>query len=151
VNPSKKTMPDIERTENAPAGDGGLPGRPLSGHVALRRLLPRRRRGGGHGVSSVRPDVGAAAVIDPEVRRRYSLMASEWARDLLAAGYFVALDSETTGLGKDAQFVELAIVEHDGSPEGRALFNLRIRPSCSGTPAFWQSPTNAPSAPTATP
>jgi DNA polymerase-3 subunit epsilon len=69
-------------------------------------------------------------VIDPKVCRRYSLMASEWARDLLAAGSFVTLDSETTGLGKDAQYVVLAIVEHDGSPDGRALLNLRIRPSC---------------------
>jgi len=72
----------------------------------------------------------AEPAIEPEVCARYSWMATEWARELLEEGRFLTLDSETTGLSKDAQFVELAIVEHDGSPEGRVLLNLRIRPSC---------------------
>ncbi len=70
-----------------------------------------------------------------EVRRRYSLMASEWAGALLDAGDFVTLDSETTGLGRAGghdrvpQFVELAVVEHDGTPEGRPLLCARVRPT----------------------
>ena len=57
-------------------------------------------------------------------------MATEWARGLLEEGGFVALDSETAGLARDAQFVEFALVEYDGTREGRALLVLRIRPTC---------------------
>lgn len=73
--------------------------------------------------------------MDAAVRHRYSLMASDWARNLLEAGDFVTLDSETTGLGRGEsatsvpQFVELAVVEHDGTPDGRALLCARVRPT----------------------
>lgn len=69
-------------------------------------------------------------MVDNETRRRYSQMASEWARRLLGERSFVTLDSETTGLSKEAQFVEIAVVEPDGTPDGRALLNLRVQPSC---------------------
>lgn len=76
-----------------------------------------------------------------EVRRRYSLMASRWAEALFEAGDFVTFDSETTGLGRGSageppapQFVEVAVVEHDGTPDGRALFCARVRPSIAVEP-----------------
>ncbi len=77
----------------------------------------------------------AGVEMDEEVRHRYSLMASGWAKNLLAAGDFVTLDSETTGLGRGEgggsvpQFVELAVVEHDGTPDGRVLLCARVRPT----------------------
>lgn len=49
--------------------------------------------------------------------------ACQWARDLLAATDWVILDSETTGL-HDAEFVQLAIVDHTGA----VLFDSLIKP-----------------------
>lgn len=49
--------------------------------------------------------------------------AVQWARDLLAADDWVILDSETTGLN-DAEFVQLAIIDHTGA----VLFDSLIKP-----------------------
>ena len=62
-------------------------------------------------------------------------MAVDWAQRLLNEPGWVALDSETTGLGRAGsrdtvpQFIELAIVEYDGSPDGNVLMDTRLRPS----------------------
>lgn len=74
--------------------------------------------------------------MDHGVRHRYSEMASGWARALFEAGDFVTLDSETTGLGRGKrggapvpQFVEVAVVQYDGSARGRVLLCARVRPT----------------------
>jgi DNA polymerase-3 subunit epsilon len=44
----------------------------------------------------------------------------------LITNHFVILDTETTGLGNDAQIVEIAILDDDG----RQLLDTRVRPTC---------------------
>lgn len=51
--------------------------------------------------------------------------ASEWARKVLADPAVVFFDTETTGLGSDAEIIEAAVL----APDGRALFNGRFRPA----------------------
>ncbi len=49
--------------------------------------------------------------------------AIRWARELIAAGDFVILDSETTGL-HDAEMVQLAVID----PAGEALLDTLLKP-----------------------
>ncbi len=51
--------------------------------------------------------------------------AARWAGELLTAGEFVVLDSETTGLGDPVGFVEVAVAD----PEGNAVVDTTVRPS----------------------
>jgi len=50
--------------------------------------------------------------------------ARQWAQQLLARGDFLVLDSETTGLGGDAEIVQIAIID----PQGRTLLDTLVRP-----------------------
>lgn len=52
--------------------------------------------------------------------------AVSWARGLLEGESFCILDSETTGLSKPRDFVEVAVV----GPEGEVLFDSLVRPMC---------------------
>jgi len=52
--------------------------------------------------------------------------ASKWARMALDSHRTIVLDTETTGLGGDAQIVEIAIV----STQGETLLNTLVRPTC---------------------
>lgn len=48
-----------------------------------------------------------------------------WAARLMAHKHFIVLDTETTGLGSDAEIVEIAIV----APDGAVLMNQLIKPT----------------------
>lgn len=52
--------------------------------------------------------------------------SAAWARELLGGGEFCVLDSETTGLSKPRDFVEVAVVD----PDGEILCDTLVRPSC---------------------
>jgi DNA polymerase-3 subunit epsilon len=51
--------------------------------------------------------------------------AVQWAKTLLASGDVLFLDTETTGLGKQAEIVDLSIVAADGT----VLLNQLVRPA----------------------
>lgn len=57
---------------------------------------------------------------NPEHRRQ----ARRWAQDLMKRGFYV-LDTETTGLGKDDEIVQIAIVDQDG----KTALNELIKPT----------------------
>ncbi len=57
---------------------------------------------------------------NPEDRRQ----ARRWAQDLMKRGFYV-LDTETTGLGKDDEIVQIAIVDQDG----KRVLNELIKPT----------------------
>lgn len=48
-----------------------------------------------------------------------------WSRELLAASDWVVLDTETTGLGDDAEIIQLGILR----PDGALLFDAVLRPA----------------------
>ena len=50
-------------------------------------------------------------------------IVSMWARELLDSNALI-LDSETTGLGSDAEIIELGVLDM----QGRVIFNSRLRP-----------------------
>ncbi len=56
--------------------------------------------------------------------RRDALAASEWARALLGRTDFVIFDTESTGLGIDAEIVQVGVL----SPDGRPLLDTHIKP-----------------------
>ena len=58
----------------------------------------------------------------PHAARR---AARAWAADLLRSSGWLVLDTETTGLGRDAELVLVAVVH----PSGQALFDACVRPS----------------------
>lgn len=51
--------------------------------------------------------------------------ARDWARDLLSRDDWVILDTETTGVGPDAEAVQIAVV----SRHGHVLLNVLLRPT----------------------
>jgi DNA polymerase-3 subunit epsilon len=51
--------------------------------------------------------------------------AADWARTLLATGAFVILDTETTGLGVDAEICQIAIID----PTGAVLLDTLVKPT----------------------
>lgn len=51
-------------------------------------------------------------------------LASDWARKLLARTDWVILDTETTGLGYDAEIVQIAII----TPDEQVLLNTLVKP-----------------------
>lgn len=51
--------------------------------------------------------------------------SAKWAYDLLQVGNFVILDTETTGLGNQAEIVQVALIDH----EGNELVNSLIYPT----------------------
>lgn len=61
--------------------------------------------------------------LDTEHHRGYQ-QATEWARELLASKEFVVFDSETTGLGRPCNFVEVAALGADGE----ILFESLVKP-----------------------
>lgn len=62
-------------------------------------------------------------------RAEHRVEVRQWARNLLASTDWVILDSETTGL-HDAEFVQLAIIDHAGA----VLFDSLLKPSCEIEP-----------------
>ncbi|HET7771076.1 MAG TPA: 3'-5' exonuclease [Chloroflexota bacterium] len=58
----------------------------------------------------------------PRAARR---AAREWALDLVRSGGWVVLDTETTGLGRDGEVVQVAVVH----PSGLALFDACVHPT----------------------
>ncbi len=58
---------------------------------------------------------------NPEDWRR----ARDWARDLLALEDWILLDTETTGLGPDAEIVKISVV----APDGQVLLSTHVRPT----------------------
>jgi DNA polymerase-3 subunit epsilon len=69
----------------------------------------------------------------PELARddeRAKAAAAQWAKDLLASGDFILLDTETTGLNRDGKRdepVQIAIVASDGT----VLLNTLVKPTVS--------------------
>ena len=61
-----------------------------------------------------------ARTYNPSHRRQ----AAQWARDLFTRDFFV-LDTETTGLGQDAEIVQIGIV----NAAGDAVMNQLVKPS----------------------
>jgi len=53
--------------------------------------------------------------------------ALEWALNLIQQYEFVVLDTETTGLGPEAQIVQIAVIDHRGNP----MIIQNIKPSVS--------------------
>ena len=51
--------------------------------------------------------------------------ASVWAKALLQAQSFVILDTETTGLGSNAEICQIAVIDH----EGKTLIDSLIQPT----------------------
>jgi len=51
--------------------------------------------------------------------------ARNWARDLLARQDWVILDTETTGLGSEAETVQIAVI----APDGAVLLNALVKPT----------------------
>jgi len=62
------------------------------------------------------------AVTHPSPRDRQRIY--EWARDLLRAGDFYVLDTETTGLDTRAEVVQIGLLD----AEGRVVFDSLVRP-----------------------
>lgn len=58
---------------------------------------------------------------DLEADKKY---AAEWAASLLACTDWVILDTETTGLGGDAEIVQITVVDHQGKP----LLDTLVKP-----------------------
>lgn len=54
----------------------------------------------------------------------------QWARDLLAAGNFVILDTETTGLDSWDEIIQIAVIDPDGNP----LLNELVNPIAKISP-----------------
>lgn len=52
--------------------------------------------------------------------------ASAWARDLLSRNDWLLLDTETTGLGDDAEVVQVVVVRPDGTPVFDSLFRPTV-------------------------
>jgi DNA polymerase-3 subunit epsilon len=50
---------------------------------------------------------------------------TEWARKLLASTDWCILDTETTGLGRDAEIVQIAII----APSGQVLLDTLVKPT----------------------
>lgn len=71
------------------------------------------------------------AAIDAELRAELAIHdaardeAILWARELLAADDWVILDTETTGLGDDAEIIQLGIL----APDGTVLCDQLLRPA----------------------
>lgn len=59
----------------------------------------------------------------PDDRRR----AHSWARDLVSRRDWVVLDTETTGLGPEAEAVQISVV----TPDGALVFGTLLRPAKS--------------------
>jgi DNA polymerase III subunit epsilon len=57
-------------------------------------------------------------------------VASEWAESLLARDNWCILDTETTGLGNDAQICQIAAI----APNGEKLLNELVKPTISIEP-----------------
>lgn len=57
-------------------------------------------------------------------------MAAKWAHDLIQAQNFVILDTETTGLGNQAEIVQISLIDHEGFP----LLNTLVSPTCEIEP-----------------
>lgn len=55
---------------------------------------------------------------------------TKWATDLLRREDVVVLDTETTGLGPQAEIIEIAVIALDGS----VLFESFVKPSCAIEP-----------------
>jgi len=51
--------------------------------------------------------------------------ARDWARDLLTREDWLLLDTETTGLGSDAEAIQISVL----APDGSVLLNTLLRPS----------------------
>jgi DNA polymerase III epsilon subunit-like protein len=64
--------------------------------------------------------------------------AAQWARDLLAAGTFVIVDTETTGLESDDQIIQIGIVD----PTGAVLLDQLIKPTKPITNTAWHGLTD---------
>jgi len=61
---------------------------------------------------------------NPEPDPVRPLSPAEWARDLLNRSDWVILDTETTGLGVNAEIVQVAVVDH----RGETLLDTLVRP-----------------------
>ncbi|MBW4475115.1 MAG: 3'-5' exonuclease [Stenomitos rutilans HA7619-LM2] len=57
-------------------------------------------------------------------------VASQWAQDLLSRDNWCILDTETTGLGNDAEICQIAVIDH----EGKTLFDSLIEPTVAIEP-----------------
>lgn len=54
-----------------------------------------------------------------------SQAASDWAKDLLSRDNWCILDTETTGLGSNAEICQIAVIDH----KGETLFDSLIQPT----------------------
>lgn len=73
----------------------------------------------------------APGPVDRKRRKQDRLEAREWARALLARRDWVILDTETTGLGDDAEVIQIAVL----APRGATLLDALLRPTTPIPPA----------------